>query len=76
MSRSDSLTQEVRVPSSRLRRRGERCDRCCAEAVAHVVMASGLDLVLCGHHAHKHELELIRSGAIIRVDGRVPSLYS
>ena len=39
-------------------------------------MASGLDLVLCGHHAHEHELELIRSGAIIRVDGRVPSLYS
>lgn len=75
MSRSNILTQDARTPVRR-RRSGERCDRCCAEAVAHVVMASGLDLVLCGHHAHQHELELIRSGALIRVDHRVPSLYS
>jgi hypothetical protein len=76
VNRSRTLAQDARATPSRRRRDRERCDRCCAEAVVHVVMASGLDLVLCGHHAREHELGLIRSGAVIRVDGRVPSFYS
>lgn len=75
MTRSNVLVREA---SDRPGRRGhadERCDCCCAAAVVHVVVRSGLDLVFCGHHAREHELQLRRSGALIRVDARAASLY-
>lgn len=53
----------------------EQCDCCCAKAVVHVVVRSGLDLVFCGHHAREYELQLRRSGALICVDRCAASLY-
>ena len=76
MARSNVVLRDAPAPPFRRGPVGERCDRCCAVAVVHVVVRSGLDLVFCGHHAREHELQLRRSGALIRVDGRVPSLYS
>lgn len=76
MTRSDVLVQDAASPPVRRGLLGERCDRCCAAAVVHVALRSGLDLVFCGHHAHEHELQLKRSGALLRVDGRVPSLFT
>ena len=76
MARSDVLVRDAPAPLFRRGLAGERCDRCCAAAVVHVVLRSGLDLVFCGHHAHEHELQLIRSGALLCVDGRSPSLFA
>jgi hypothetical protein len=33
----------------------DRCDRCGAQAYVRVVLASGQDLLFCGHHAREHE---------------------
>lgn len=52
----------------------EQCDRCCASACVYVVLASGLDLVFCSHHARQYELVLGRSGAMLRGDLRVGRL--
>ena len=76
MARSDVLVREVAdLPGRRGPAAGERCDCCCAPALVHVVVRSGLDLVFCGHHAREFEFQLRRSGALIRVDGRLTSLY-
>lgn len=32
----------------------DRCDRCGANAYVRVVLASGSELLFCGHHARKH----------------------
>lgn len=76
MARSHVLVKDAAAPTVRRGPAGERCDRCCAAAVMRVVLRSGLDLVFCGHHAHEHEHELIRSGAMIRKDGGAPSLFA
>lgn len=75
MARSDVLVREADATLFRRGHGGERCDRCCAAAAVHVVVRSGLDLVFCRHHARAYELRLRSSGALIRVDGRVSSLY-
>jgi hypothetical protein len=46
----------------------ERCDQCTARARVRVVLASGLDLVLCGHHGHRHGPALLSTGATIHSD--------
>jgi hypothetical protein len=65
MTRSSVLVKDA-APRGRRGLAGDRCDRCCAEAVVHVVLRSGLDLAFCGHHARQHELQLAASGALIR----------
>lgn len=75
MTRSGVLARDVPAQPSRRDVVSERCDRCCAAAVVHVVVRSGLDLAFCAHHARKHQLELDRSGALVVADGRDPSLY-
>ena len=76
MARSNVLVREAAdLPGGRGPAAGERCDRCCAPAVVHVVVRSGLDLVFCGHHARENEFQLRRSGALIQVGERVVSLY-
>lgn len=32
----------------------DRCDRCGAQAYVQVVLASGGELLFCGHHAREH----------------------
>ena len=32
----------------------DRCDRCGAQAYVRVVLASGADLLFCGHHWSRH----------------------
>lgn len=75
VARSNALVREAAASPVSRGPAGERCDCCCAPAVVHVVVRSGLDLVFCGHHARENALQLRRSGALIRVDGRVASLF-
>jgi hypothetical protein len=75
MARSRTLVQDAVSPPVRRLLVDERCDCCCAQAVVHVVVQSGLDLVFCGHHAREHELQLQRSGALICVDRAAAPLY-
>jgi hypothetical protein len=75
MPSSNVLAPEAAARPVRRLLVNEQCDCCCAQAVAHVVVRSGLDLVFCGHHAREYELQLIRSGAMICVDRRAAPLY-
>ena len=43
----------------------DRCDRCGAQAVARATMASGMDLLFCGHHLRAHEASLRAASARI-----------
>lgn len=36
----------------------DRCDRCGAQAFVRVELASGTDLLFCGHHGRQHETRL------------------
>ncbi|GAA4025299.1 MULTISPECIES: hypothetical protein [Allokutzneria] len=36
----------------------DRCDRCGAAAQVRAVLASGGELLFCGHHAREHETKL------------------
>lgn len=36
----------------------DRCDRCGAGAQQRVILASGGELLFCGHHAREHEAKL------------------
>jgi hypothetical protein len=47
----------------------DRCDRCGAAAAVRVVLASGGELLFCGHHAKEHSARLEEMAAIIH-DGR------
>ncbi|HEY0003037.1 MAG TPA: hypothetical protein VGB74_21465 [Actinoplanes sp.] len=38
----------------------ERCDRCSAAAKLEVTLASGGELVFCGHHANRLHLDILR----------------
>jgi hypothetical protein len=33
----------------------DRCDRCGARATTRVILASGSDLLFCGHHTRKYD---------------------
>jgi len=44
----------------------ERCDRCGAQAYVQVLLPSGNQLALCGHHGHKHERQFLATGAVLR----------
>jgi hypothetical protein len=46
----------------------EPCDQCAARAHVRVVLPSGRDLVLCGHHGHRHGAALLSMGATIHDD--------
>jgi hypothetical protein len=41
----------------------DRCDRCGARAVARATLASGSDLLFCGHHLRIHE-EGLRAASV------------
>lgn len=44
-----------------------RCDRCGARAKTRVVLAGGMDLAFCGHHARAYD-EKLRGVAVDFVD--------
>jgi hypothetical protein len=44
----------------------ERCDRCGARATVRAVLASGADLLFCGHHAREHDLRLRREAVALQ----------
>lgn len=48
--------------------RGDRCDRCGAQAFVRATLpaADGLELLFCGHHFRKNELQLIAAGAVVQ----------
>lgn len=41
----------------------DRCDRCGARAVVRATLASGGELLFCGHHARKYEAKLTELAA-------------
>lgn len=43
----------------------DRCDRCGAGAAVRVVLASGGELLFCGHHANEHVARLEQLAAVI-----------
>ncbi len=45
----------------------DRCDRCGARAKVRVVLAGGMDLAFCGHHAREYDGKL-RGVAVDFVD--------
>lgn len=47
--------------------RADRCDRCGARARVRVVLAGGMDLAFCGHHAKEYDTKL-RGVAVNFVD--------
>lgn len=44
----------------------DRCDRCGASAAVRVVLASGGELLFCGHHANAHSSKLTEMAASIQ----------
>jgi len=51
----------------------DRCDRCGASAAVRVVLASGGELLFCGHHGRQHHTRLAELSAVIH-DTRTPEL--
>lgn len=45
----------------------DRCDRCGAQAFVRVGLATGAELLFCGHHARQHESRL-REVAVTWID--------
>lgn len=43
----------------------DRCDRCGAAAAVRVVLASGGELLFCGHHATEHSARLEELAAVV-----------
>jgi hypothetical protein len=46
----------------------DRCDRCGAAAQVRAVLASGGELLFCGHHAREHESRLREMAAELQQD--------
>ena len=46
----------------------DRCDRCGAAARVRAVLASGGELLFCGHHAREHETKLRELAAELQKD--------
>jgi hypothetical protein len=44
----------------------DRCDRCGAAAAVRVILASGGELLFCGHHAREHSARLSELAAIVQ----------
>ena len=53
----------------------ERCDRCSAAAKLVVHLASGGELAFCGHHANRHQEDIVRVGEriVLEEDFKWPS---
>ena len=62
-----AATLDTRATTAGLTR-SDRCDRCGAQAFvrATVPAADGLDLLFCGHHFSKNELQLLAGGATVQ----------
>lgn len=60
-------TLEAPAPTATALTRGDRCDRCGAQAYvrATIPSADGLALLFCGHHFRDFEPGLVESGAAI-----------
>lgn len=43
----------------------DRCDRCGAAAAVRVTLASGGELLFCGHHANQHVARLEEMAAVV-----------
>jgi hypothetical protein len=43
----------------------DRCDRCAAQAYVRATLASGAELLFCGHHANAHRPSLLVAGAAL-----------
>lgn len=52
--------------------RHDRCDRCGAVALARAVLASGGELLFCGHHARRHGPKLRSLDAKLSIDVGMP----
>jgi hypothetical protein len=48
--------------------RQDRCDRCGAAAMLRAVLASGGELMFCGHHAREHGPRLQARGARLSIE--------
>jgi hypothetical protein len=48
--------------------RQDRCDRCGAAAMLRAVLASGAELLFCGHHARKHGPGLHAAAARLSIE--------
>jgi hypothetical protein len=46
----------------------DRCDRCGAAARVRAVLATGGELLFCGHHAREHESRLLQISAELQQD--------
>ncbi|MGV1004971.1 MAG: DUF7455 domain-containing protein [Candidatus Nanopelagicales bacterium] len=46
----------------------DRCDRCGAQAITRARMASGLELLFCGHHTRAHRSVLEVQAAEVVID--------
>ncbi|HEY1569851.1 MAG TPA: hypothetical protein VGG05_00800 [Pseudonocardiaceae bacterium] len=46
----------------------DRCDRCGAPAQVRAVLATGGELLFCGHHARQHETRLREMAAELQQD--------
>ncbi|HEY3609272.1 MAG TPA: hypothetical protein VGL06_17365 [Pseudonocardiaceae bacterium] len=46
----------------------DRCDRCGAAARVRAVLATGGELLFCGHHAREHETRLLEISAELQQD--------
>lgn len=44
----------------------DRCDRCGAAAAVRVILASGGELLFCGHHAREHSARLSELAATVQ----------
>lgn len=64
------MTDKVRITRaiSRPLKPVDRCDRCGSAARTRVVLVSGLELLLCGHHTNQHLPALGAVGATVTYD--------
>jgi hypothetical protein len=46
----------------------ERCDRCAAAGKLHITLASGGQLVFCGHHGNRHTDDILRQARHIAAE--------
>ncbi|WP_328462679.1 hypothetical protein OHA21_35910 [Actinoplanes sp. NBC_00393] len=46
----------------------ERCDRCGAAAKLEVALTSGGELAFCGHHANRHQADILKVASKVRLE--------
>lgn len=59
MTGTDTLTSPATLTAA------DRCDRCGAAASVRVVLASGGELLFCGHHTKQHSQRLTEINAVL-----------